>query len=301
MRAMIRIRFHGRGGHGMKTASRIAGTAASLEGFNVQDFPLYGAERRGAPVTAYTRISDKTILERGIINNPDIVIIADESLIEDPAAAPLQGTDSSTIIVINTTRPQDIMERYSIKGRLALIDATGISMSVIGKGAAISAAMGSAACRVTGLIKKESVEKAVIKELTSIWVSPEEIIKKNTGVAGICFESLPSFEMQTTHETSSLLAKTVVMPYEAPVISTPNVLASGNIIERQTGKWRIFRPVINYEKCNHCWICFVWCPDGAISLDDNESPHIDYDHCKGCLICYEECPVKAITVIRSNE
>ncbi|HZX48656.1 MAG TPA: 2-oxoacid:acceptor oxidoreductase family protein, partial [Nitrospirota bacterium] len=81
---MIRIRFHGRGGQGMKTASRIAGTAASMEGYYVQDFPLYGAERRGAPLTAYTRISDKTILERGVINNPHIVVIADDSLLEDP-------------------------------------------------------------------------------------------------------------------------------------------------------------------------------------------------------------------------
>jgi pyruvate ferredoxin oxidoreductase gamma subunit len=53
---MIRVRFHGRGGQAMKTASRIVGTAALLHGFIAQDSPVYGAERRGAPMTAYVRI-----------------------------------------------------------------------------------------------------------------------------------------------------------------------------------------------------------------------------------------------------
>ena len=298
---MIRIRFHGRGGQGMKTASRIAGTAASMEGYYVQDFPLYGAERRGAPLTAYTRISDKTILERGVINNPHIVVIADDSLLEDPVADPLRGTDNKTTIVINTQRHPDAIERLNIRGRLAIIDATGISLSVIGRDTAISSAMGAAACRTAGVIKKESLIEAVTRELTSIGISSEDVLTKNIEVAGKCFDTLPSFEIQARDEASPPLTKTFIMPYEAPAISTPSVFSVGNIIERQTGKWRTFKPVIDYDKCNNCWICFVWCPDGVISLDDDESPHIDYDHCKGCLICYEECPVKAIAVIRSNE
>jgi hypothetical protein len=52
---MYRIRFHGRGGQGMKTASQVLGTALFLEGFEVQDAPRYGAERRGAPIFAYVR------------------------------------------------------------------------------------------------------------------------------------------------------------------------------------------------------------------------------------------------------
>ena len=64
------IRFHGRGGQGMKTASRIVGTASFMEGYFAQDFPIYGAERRGAPIMAFTRLSNNPILERGIIANP---------------------------------------------------------------------------------------------------------------------------------------------------------------------------------------------------------------------------------------
>jgi pyruvate ferredoxin oxidoreductase gamma subunit len=54
---MLRIRFHGRGGQGMKTASRILGAAAFHAGYVVQDAPVYGAERRGAPMAAFTRIA----------------------------------------------------------------------------------------------------------------------------------------------------------------------------------------------------------------------------------------------------
>jgi len=73
---MYRIRFHGRGGQGIKTASRILGTALFLEGYRVQDAPRYGAERRGAPIFAYVRAAHDVINERGIITRPDLVLVA---------------------------------------------------------------------------------------------------------------------------------------------------------------------------------------------------------------------------------
>ncbi len=88
---MFRIRFHGRGGQGMKTASRVLGSAFFLEGFEVQDAPLYGAERRGAPIFANVRASREPIDERGVIRHPDLVVVADDTLISVPAAAVLQG------------------------------------------------------------------------------------------------------------------------------------------------------------------------------------------------------------------
>jgi pyruvate ferredoxin oxidoreductase gamma subunit len=68
---VYRIRFHGRGGQGIKTAGRVLGAALFVEGFEVQDAPVYGAERRGAPMFAYVRASRAAILERGLIANPD--------------------------------------------------------------------------------------------------------------------------------------------------------------------------------------------------------------------------------------
>lgn len=69
----------------------------------------------------------------------------------------------------------------------------------------------------------------------------------------------------------------------------------------KTGSWRIFRPEINYSKCTRCTLCWVYCPDAAITRQEDDSPKIDYDYCKGCGICANECPTRAITMQREEE
>jgi len=105
---VYRISYHGRGGQGMKTASRILGTAFFLEGFEVQDAPRYGAERRGAPVFAYVRASRQPINERGIIRHPDLVIVADDTLVSIPAAGVLSGLTEGTVLLISSTETPDV-------------------------------------------------------------------------------------------------------------------------------------------------------------------------------------------------
>jgi 2-oxoisovalerate ferredoxin oxidoreductase delta subunit len=71
----------------------------------------------------------------------------------------------------------------------------------------------------------------------------------------------------------------------------------------KTGSWRTFRPVIDYDKCTYCMICWEYCPEAAIKLEKIKvkgkvkfKPVIDYEYCKGCGICWEECPTGAIEV-----
>jgi pyruvate ferredoxin oxidoreductase gamma subunit len=71
---MLEITIHGRGGQGVVVTSRILGTAALYDGLYAQDFPLYGAARRGAPVMAFVRIDEGPILLRGYIAKPDILM-----------------------------------------------------------------------------------------------------------------------------------------------------------------------------------------------------------------------------------
>jgi 2-oxoacid:acceptor oxidoreductase delta subunit (pyruvate/2-ketoisovalerate family) len=68
----------------------------------------------------------------------------------------------------------------------------------------------------------------------------------------------------------------------------------------QTGLWRSFRPIVDYSKCTRCTLCWIYCPDAAISRREDDSPEIDYNFCKGCGICANECPVKAITMKREE-
>jgi len=69
---------------------------------------------------------------------------------------------------------------------------------------------------------------------------------------------------------------------------------AGNSELYETGSWRTFRPVIDFEKCIQCLYCFIYCPDSSIRLEEGKVVGIDYKHCKGCGICSSECPRDAI-------
>ena len=116
---MTEIRIHGRGGQGMKTASRILGRAFFNEGYTVQDAPRYGAERRGAPIFAYVRASRAPIYERGIIQQPDCIVVVDDTLMPVPAAAILQGCGQKTLVLIISDLPAEQWKhRLQIQGKV---------------------------------------------------------------------------------------------------------------------------------------------------------------------------------------
>jgi len=79
------------------------------------------------------------------------------------------------------------------------------------------------------------------------------------------------------------------------VISKPTIGASG-----RTGFWRTFKPVINYEKCTNCLICWLYCPENSIEVSQG-TVVINYDYCKGCGVCVNECPFKAVDFVLEGE
>lgn len=288
---MIRIRFHGRGGHGVKTASRIVGTAAFHGGFQCQDSPVYGAERRGAAVTAFTRISDEPILERGMIADPDLIVLADETLLADPSAAVLAGQESASAIFINCTAAEGLIQRHGIRSPVSTFDVTGRTREVLGRASALSAGLGAAAARLIGIINQSTLLAAMREEFEHLGVPPD-VIDKNVQIGREVFAglSVPEFRGKEPTTTGAVAA----VEFDDPVRGAPSVLHAGNAEQRQTGAWRVERPIIDRDVCTRCGLCFVECPDGAISLDAEGYPVIDYDHCKGCMICRQLCPLAAI-------
>lgn len=72
-----------------------------------------------------------------------------------------------------------------------------------------------------------------------------------------------------------------------------DILAASTAFEFETGDWRLEKPVFFKERCIDCKFCWIYCPDSAILIDENNKVcGIDYKHCKGCGICSYECPVK---------
>ena len=125
-KTIVEICFHGRGGQGSVTAANLLVAAALKDGNKgVQAFPLFGAERRGAPVRAFARISDEEIHLRSEVYSPDIVIVLDESIIG--IVDVLKGLKKDGEILINTTKkPEDF--DFSDKYHVATVDATGVAI-----------------------------------------------------------------------------------------------------------------------------------------------------------------------------
>jgi pyruvate ferredoxin oxidoreductase gamma subunit len=289
---MLRIRFHGRGGQGMKTASRIVGTAAFLQGYYAQDSPVYGAERRGAPMIAFTRFDSAPVHERGMVSIPDLVVIADASLLDDPLVRPLQGLSSAGFAVINSTTP-----RPSIPHKTIVHDFAQLALNHTGSASALGVALAAAAVKAAGL-DRGFLEQAVVKELQDLRLDCSRV-ERNVELARVSFNEtteLPPGPIQVDVIAPEL--RIVTPAYDGPWIGTASVSSLPNTPLRKTGDWRVTRPVIDFDRCTHCWICFVNCPDGAITLGTGDSPQIDYGVCKGCLICAEECPIDGIESVR---
>jgi len=74
------------------------------------------------------------------------------------------------------------------------------------------------------------------------------------------------------------------------------IIEAGNSTYNETGGWRSLVPIIETEKCDGCMLCYFYCPDSSIVVEDGKAVGIDLEHCKGCGICAKECPTKAIAM-----
>jgi pyruvate ferredoxin oxidoreductase gamma subunit len=301
---MFRIRFHGRGGQGMKTASRILGTAFFLAGFEVQDAPRYGAERRGAPIFAYVRADKKVINERGIIDHPDLVIVADDSLVPVPAAGVLQGIYDNTVILINSHESGATWQhRLNTKSFIVILPETE-EVEDRAQLRYIGATCAGAAAGLLDVISKDRLRQAILEELGHFG---KAVAIKNTANALAAYDYMERYGAIKVREGCAVSAldytrpQWIDVPFEEARISAPIIHGGLTSVEVQTGLWRTMRPIINYDLCRGCWwVCSTFCPDGAINVKDDR-PEIDYDHCKGCLVCVAQCPPHAIEAVPERE
>jgi len=164
VREFYDIRIHGRAGQGAKTAAQLIAESAIDIGMYAQSFPEFGAERTGAPMKAYSRISKDKIDVHYQINEPDIVVVMDETLFN--AENVLEGIKDDGVIVVNTTeKPEEIMKKYNIPSNIKVytLDATGIAISLFGRNFANVPLLG-AVVKLTGIIDPEKVKGIIRKK-----------------------------------------------------------------------------------------------------------------------------------------
>jgi len=147
------IRIHGRGGQGAVTAARMLASAFVNEGKFVASFPMYGFERRGAPVQAFTRVDDKPIREKTQVYTPDCMVVIDPTLLK--ISTLFSGIKPGGILIANSSKVFDTALDKNLK-TAGIVNATQIAVDEIGRDIPNTCLLGAFAA-VTEWLKLESI------------------------------------------------------------------------------------------------------------------------------------------------
>lgn len=162
---MIEIRWHGRGGQGAVTATEILAKAAVKQGLYAQAFAMFGPERRGSPVVAFTRIDKEPIEVRSHIYEPDIVVTLDSTIINivDISA----GLKPKGTLVINSkSSPKELKKSFS-NFRIATVDATSIALQRLSAPITNTVMLG-ALVKATKIVELSNIEKVVLERFNQV-------------------------------------------------------------------------------------------------------------------------------------
>lgn len=177
VRYMLEVRWHGRGGQGAWTAANLLAMAAAYDGKYVQSFPAFGPERSGAPILAFTRISDEPIDLHSMVYEPDMVVVLDPTLLKNVNV--VSGLKKNGLIVVNYEGDTDKL--YNMLGikkgeyKVVVTPATKLALEIL-KRPITNTPMIGALIKAAPIVSFESIEKAVKKRF------PGPIAEKNVAL-----------------------------------------------------------------------------------------------------------------------
>lgn len=189
MNQAIELRWHGRGGQGAKTAALLLAELAHEAGRLAQGFPEYGPERMGAPITAYTRVSDRPIRVHSNVYEPDYVAVLDETLLGSVDAA--RGLKAGGLVVVNTAAPaRDVARLLGVPAsRVVAVDASGIAAGELGKPIP-NVPMLAAVVRASALFEEGPFMAALGGALGHKFASKPEVVEANLRAARRAYKEL---------------------------------------------------------------------------------------------------------------
>ena len=290
---MLEIRWHGRGGQGAITVSRVLAMAALKKDLFVQSFPEYGPERGGAPMKAYNRIDAREITLHCGIYEPDLVAVLDRTLLT--AEDVTEGLKPNGALVVNTPEdPKEVRSLLGFASKILTVDADFIARQT---NKFPNVALLGALMRTIAFIPMELVEEALQELLAEKLAKPA--IKLNLDALRRGYE-------QAQISLRGRTKKTVLAASNSHLKSYRNLLPGGVITRENrednlTGGWRQQKPVFDEALCVNCLLCWVNCPEPAIFTENQRMMGYDYRYCKGCGICFASCPVGAISMVPEAE
>jgi len=184
-RLLTEIRWHGRGGQGIVTISRLLAEAALTEGKHVQSFPEFGPERTGAPIKGFTRIGDEPIDIHSQVYTPDIVVVLDPTLLKNIDVT--EGLVKGGKILLNTEKsPEEMKKELKIENaKVYTVNARRIALDLLGRPIYNTAMLG-ALIRVSNLTSLDSVKEVTRKRFKG------SIAEKNVKVIERAYKEVSS-------------------------------------------------------------------------------------------------------------
>ncbi|TAJ99831.1 hypothetical protein EPO44_10160, partial [bacterium] len=174
------------------------------------------------------------ILERGVISRPDLVVVADESLLSHQAAHALDGVTEDTAIFVNSSQaPETMQQQIACPGSVSTLDLTGKALARLGKGGAVSALLGAVAARLVGL-REESLRSAVTRELGALGLSAP-VVEQNLALALECFQTVPVVRVQESIHAEAPAAPLWTPKYEPPTRGAARIAVEANAPLHKTG------------------------------------------------------------------
>jgi len=181
---MIEMTFFGRGGQGAVIVSEILANAYFLEGYQVQCFPSFGVERRGAPVTAFLRIDKEFIYLRSMIYKADIGLVLAPDIVNAPTFKP--SLKSGSVLVVNSNSKLPGLSEFKVH----YVDATGIALEY-GLGSKAQPLVNTA---IVGAYVKISDDLKLDNLLQAVENSVPQKISKNLEAVNKAYNSVMDFE-----------------------------------------------------------------------------------------------------------
>lgn len=312
---MIEVLWHGRGGQGAFTAARLLGAAATLDGSRFAlAFPSFGPERRGAPMRAFTKISDAPIGDRTAVTCADIVVYLDGTLFAPGWESELKP---GGVCLVNS------VECVSDDPRVRSIDANGLAQEVLGRPIPNTVFLGVIAA-LGGYVERADVEEAIrhympaklheknialVERATALAAGDGGAKSVDSSALGAerlarCATRIDPLCPAVAGRPEGLRIPSLRDDVPGPDVYAENTCYMGGFLTQKNAGWRNVRPVVGADKCTGCYQCYLYCPDGTIfkrAVGEKPAVAVDLDFCKGCGVCSQVCPVSAIDMVNEAE
>jgi len=295
------IRLESIGGLGAHAAGQVLATAAVLRmGLNGAHFSSVGSERKGSLVRSFVRLgrADRPIRTSAPVEAPDAVVVFHAALLHNPAT--LAGLVEDGTIIYNAPKgpiPEELAALPQ-NARVIRVDALGIAVKEQSRPNAV---LLGALCGAFPFLDAGKVLEVLSEESADGHPEAAAFNESAFRRGGAEFETLQG--MGNAEGDLPMACADPAWGYATQPIGGI-ILESGNTVWNDLSASRTGSlPVFNRERCIHCALCDLVCPDYCLVWDDGEKGGrferelmgVDYRYCKGCLRCVESCPASAMT------